>query len=180
MMYRLFYYFSDLHWFTFCNLCHLCFVQSCITMDTAVGKISIHTVDLGEVMGTAYRAYIHLQFLVTAVIAVCQGKVDTFIVSQIHCSADQVRMASLLVTDRITYILDLTTVTEFPESSFQILFLNRVISSVTWQWKLLLTYTVCRIHPQRFRTSYGTVLPAVRRDSLPVYRRLHTDIHLPA
>ena len=94
-------------------------------MDTAVGKISIHSVDLGQVMGTAYRTHIHLQFLVTAVITVCQRKIDTFIISQIHCSADQSTDGFFIIANRITYILDLTTITEFPESSLQILFLNR-------------------------------------------------------
>jgi len=94
-------------------------------MDTAVRKISIHSVDLGQVMGTAYRTHIHLQFLVTAVITVCQRKIDTFIISQIHCSADQSTDGFFIIANRITYILDLTTITEFPESSLQILFLNR-------------------------------------------------------
>ena len=76
-------------------------------------------------MGTAYRTHIHLQFLVTAVITVCQRKIDTFIISQIHCSADQSTDGFFIIANRITYILDLTTITEFPESSLQILFLNR-------------------------------------------------------
>ena len=76
-------------------------------------------------MRTAYRAHIHLQFLVTAVITVCQRKIDTFIISQIHCSADQSTDGFFIIANRITYILDLTTITEFPESSLQILFLNR-------------------------------------------------------
>ena len=100
-------------------------------MDTAVRKISIHSVDLGQVTRTAYRAHIHLQFLVTAVITVCQRKIDTFIISQIHCSADQGTDCFFIIANRITYILDLTTITEFPESSLQILFLD---------WSYILCY----------------------------------------
>ena len=82
-------------------------------------------------MRTAYRAHIHLQFLVTAVITVCQRKIDTFIISQIHCSADQSTDGFFIIANRITYILDLTTITEFPESSLQILFLD---------WSYILCY----------------------------------------
>ena len=59
-----------LHRYTLCDLCHLCFIQAGITMHTAVGKVAVHTVDLGQILGTADRAYIHLKFLMTTVIAV--------------------------------------------------------------------------------------------------------------
>ena len=94
-------------------------------MDTAVGKISVHTVDLGQVSGTADRAYIHLQFLMTTIVTVCKRKVHSLIISQIHGSADQCTDSFLIVADRITYILNLTSIAEFPETSLQILFLDR-------------------------------------------------------
>ena len=65
-----------LHRFSLCNFRHLCFIQTCVAMDTAVGKIAVHTVDLCQVLGTADRADIHVEFLVAAVIAVSQGQVD--------------------------------------------------------------------------------------------------------
>ena len=94
-------------------------------MHAAVGQISIHTVDLREVLGTAVRANIHLQFLMTAVIAVGQRKVDSFVVAQIHRTADQALDRLYVVIDRITYILDLASVAQFPETTFQILFFDR-------------------------------------------------------
>ena len=94
-------------------------------MHTAVGKITIHTIDLCQVAGAAYRADIHLKLLMTAVVTICQRKVDSLIISEIHCSANQCPDGFFIVTDRITYILDLTTITEFPETSFQIMLLDR-------------------------------------------------------
>ena len=94
-------------------------------MHAAVGQISVHTVDLREVLGTAFRANIHLQFLVAAVIAVCKGKIDSFVVAQIHRTADQAFDRLYVVIDRITYILDLASVAQFPETAFQILFFDR-------------------------------------------------------
>ena len=44
-------------------------------MDTAVGKISVHTIDLCQICRSAYRTYIHLQFLMATVITVSQRKV---------------------------------------------------------------------------------------------------------
>ena len=93
-------------------------------MHAAVGQISIHTVDLREVLGTAFRANIHLQFLMTAVSAVGQRKVDSFVVAQIHRTADQALERLYVVIDRITYILDLASVAQFPETTFQILFFD--------------------------------------------------------
>ena len=89
-------------------------------MHAAVGQISIHTVDLREVLGTAFRANIHLQFLMTAVIAVGQRKVDSFVVAQIHRTADQALDRLYVVIDRITYILDLASVAQFPDPVFRL------------------------------------------------------------
>ena len=76
------YFYLLLHRFTFCNFRHLRFVETCIAMNSAVGQIAVHSVNLGQVSGTAYRAHIHLQFLMTAVIAVRQRQVHTFIIPQ--------------------------------------------------------------------------------------------------
>ena len=94
-------------------------------MHTAVRQVSIHTVNLCQVLGAAYRAYIHFQFFVTTVIAVSQGKVYTLIISQRHRSADQGTDCFTVIVDRVSYILDLTAITKFPETSLQILFLDR-------------------------------------------------------
>ena len=109
-------------------------------MDTAVGKISVHTVDLGQISGTADRAYIHLQFLMTTIVTVCKRKVHSFIISQIHGSADQCTDSFLIVADRITYILNLTAIQSSQKRPSRSCFSIGVTSSVTWQWKLLLTY----------------------------------------
>ena len=60
-----------------------------------------------------------------AVIAVSKRKVHTFIISQIHRTADQRLDRAFVVAHRIADILDLSSIAQFPESSFQILFLDR-------------------------------------------------------
>ena len=94
-------------------------------MHTAVGKITVHTVDLCKVFGTAYRAHIHFQFFMAAVVTVSQRKVDTLIIAKLHSSADQCTDRLLIIADRVAHILDFSAVAQFPESAFQILFLNR-------------------------------------------------------
>ena len=94
-------------------------------MDTAVGKVSVHTVNLCQIGRTAYRTYIHLQFLMATVITVSQRKVYSFVISQIHSSADQCADSFFIISDRIADILDLSAIAEFPEAAFQILFLDR-------------------------------------------------------
>ena len=94
-------------------------------MHTAVGQVSVHTVDLGQVSGTADRADIHLELLMSAIVAVGQRQIHTLLITQIHRPTDQCFYSMYIVGNRISDILDLTTVAQFPESSFQILFLDR-------------------------------------------------------
>lgn len=61
------------HTFPFCNLCHFGITEPCVAVDTGVGQVAIHTIDLGEVTAAAYRADIHLQFLMSAIVTVSQG-----------------------------------------------------------------------------------------------------------
>ena len=61
-----------LHTFSVGNLCHLRSIQSGITMHSGIGQISIHPVDLGQILAAAFRTHIHLQLLVSAVITVGQ------------------------------------------------------------------------------------------------------------
>ena len=129
-------------------------------MNTAVGKISVHTVDLRQVSGTADRTHIHLQLLVTTIITVCERKVHALIIPQIHGSTDQCTDGFFIVADRITYILNLTAIAKLPETTLQILFLDR---------GYILGYMAVE-----------TVAPEGRRDSLPVFRRLRKDSHLPS
>ena len=113
-----------LHGFSLSDLRHLRLIQTGVPMNTAVGKISVHTVDLRQVSGTADRAHIHFQLLMTTVVTVCKRKVHALIISQIHGSADQCTDGFFIVADGITYILDLTTIAKLPETSLQILFLD--------------------------------------------------------
>ena len=58
------------HRLPFRDLRHLCIVQAGFPVDTGIGKISVHAVDLGQVAAAALRAHIHLQLFMTAVITV--------------------------------------------------------------------------------------------------------------
>ena len=94
-------------------------------MDTAVGKITVHTVDLRQVFGTADRADIHVELLVAAVIAVSQGQVDALVIAKLHRALDQCSDRTFVVADRITHILDFSAVAQLPETAFEILLLDR-------------------------------------------------------
>ena len=94
-------------------------------MDTAVGKIAVHTVNLRQVLGTADRADIHVEFLVAAVIAVSQGQVDALVVAKLYRTLDQCLDRAFVVADRIAHVLDFSAVAELPETSLEILFLDR-------------------------------------------------------
>lgn len=48
-------------------------------MDSGVGQITVHPVNFGKVMASAFGAYIHFQLLVAAVVAVSQGKIYAFV-----------------------------------------------------------------------------------------------------
>ena len=61
----------------------------------------------------------------SAIVAVGQRQIHTLIITQIHRPTDQCFYSMYIVGNRISDILDLTTVAQFPESSFQILFLDR-------------------------------------------------------
>lgn len=76
-----------------------------VAMDTAVGKIAVHTVNLRQVLGTADRADIHVEFLVAAVIAVSQGQVDALVVAELHCTLDQRLDRAFVIADRIAHVL---------------------------------------------------------------------------
>ena len=78
-----------------------------------------------EGFASAGRAHIHIQFLVTAVIAVRQGQVYSLVESPIFM-ARRTRGADRLfvVVDRVLHILDLSAVGELPEPVFQILLLD--------------------------------------------------------
>ena len=111
-----------------------------VSVDTAVGQIAVHPVDLGQVSGTADRAHVHLQLLVAAVVAVGQGQVHTLVVAQIHGSSDQALDGLDVVIDGVTDILDLSAVAQAPRNGLPGPASRMgVRSSVTWQWKLLLT-----------------------------------------
>ena len=94
-------------------------------MYTRIGKISVHTLNLSQVLAAAYRADIHLKLLMTTIIAVCKGKVNSLIKSHIHCSSDQSFDCLDIIIDWIFNILNLTTVAKLPETILQILLLNR-------------------------------------------------------
>ena len=53
-----------LHTFSLCDFCHLGIAQPCIAMHTGVRKISVHSVNLCQVMASADRTDIHLKFLI--------------------------------------------------------------------------------------------------------------------
>ena len=78
----------------------------------------------GKILGTADRADIHFQFFVTTVIAVSQGKIYSLIVAQSHGTSDQGTDSFPVIVDRITDILNLASIAQFPETTFQILFLD--------------------------------------------------------
>ena len=117
--------FAVLHRFSLGDLRHLRFVQTSIPVNSAVGKITVHTVDLRQIPGTAYRTHIHFQFLMSAVVTVCKREIHALIISQIHGSADESADRFFIIAYRITYILDLSAVAQLPEAPFQILLLDR-------------------------------------------------------
>src|SRR5699024_3014286 len=90
----------------------------------AVGQISVHTFDLSQIPGYAYRTHIHFQFLVPTVVTVGKGKVYSFIVPQFHSTPYQSPDSINVITDGITHILYLSSVAQFPESSLTVLFFN--------------------------------------------------------
>ena len=94
-------------------------------MDPAVGQITVHPINLGQVAGSAYGTQVHLQLLVAAVIAIGQGQVDPFIEAQGHGSADQGFDGFLVIADRVADILDLAPIQQLPETSFLVLLLDR-------------------------------------------------------
>ena len=61
----------------------------------------------------------------SAVITVSQGQVDAFIKTHLHRPANQCLDRFHIIIDRILHILYLTAVSQFPETIFQILLLNR-------------------------------------------------------
>ena len=78
-----------------------------------------------------------------AVVTVSQRKVDTLIIAKLHSSADQCTDRLLIIADRVAHILDFSAVAQFPESAFQILFLNRshilcymAVEAVAYVWSV--------------------------------------------
>ena len=94
-------------------------------MDPRIGQVTVHAVDLGQVGTAANRADIHLQFLVTAVIAVRQRQVYTFVIPFLHGTFDQGPDRFDVITYRIPDILDLAAIKQVPKTAFLILFFNR-------------------------------------------------------
>lgn len=114
-----------LHRFSFSDFGHFGFVEAGVAVDAAVGEVAVHAVDFGQVFGTAYGADIHFKFFVSAVIAIGQGEIDSFVIAQSHSAADEGSDSLFIVIDGITDVLDLTSVAQFPEAALQILFFNR-------------------------------------------------------
>ena len=94
-------------------------------MYTAVGEIPVHTVNLGQILGTALWTRIHFQFLMAAIITVCQGKIDALIVSKAHGTPDLALDCFVIIINRVAHVLDLSSVAQLPETSLQILLFNR-------------------------------------------------------
>ena len=114
-----------LHTLPFRDLCHLGIIQPCISFDSGIRKISVHSLDLCQIGASAHRTHIHIQFLMPAVVTVRQGEVYSFIISFCHGASYQRFNRFYIVTDRIFDILDLSSVAQIPEPAFQILFLDR-------------------------------------------------------
>ena len=93
-------------------------------MHTGIGQIAVHAVYFGQIAAATLRADIHFQFLMAAVIAVCQRKVDPFIETHFHGSAYEDADGIQIIIDGIFYILDLAAVGQIPEAFFQILFFD--------------------------------------------------------
>ena len=94
-------------------------------MNTGVREITIHTIYFSQVAASALRAYIHLQFLVSTVLAVSQRQIDSLIKTHLHSPADQCFYRFQVIVYGVLHILDFTPVTQIPKSFFQILLLNR-------------------------------------------------------
>ena len=142
-------------------------------MHTAVRQVSVHTVDLCQVLGAAYRADIHFQFFVTTVIAVSQGKVYTLIISQSHRSCGSgygllhgYSRSGILHTGSYRHYKVPRNVPPDPVSRSE----SRPLLHDSGNCCL---HTDGRKRLLRYRISYGTAPPEVRKDSLPVFRKLH-------
>ena len=60
----------------------------------------------------------------SAVIAIGQGEINSFVITQGHGAADEGSDSFFIVINGITDVLDLTSVAQFPEAAFQILFFD--------------------------------------------------------
>lgn len=94
-------------------------------MYAGIRQISVHTVDFRQIPAPAFRADIHLQFLMPAVLAISQGQVHALIKTHIHGTPDQRFDCIQIVINRIFHILYLSAVGKLPETVLQILLLNR-------------------------------------------------------
>ena len=99
-----------LHALAFCNLSHLGIIQPALTVNTGVREIAVHPVDLCQIAASALGAGIHFQFLMAAVVAIGQGKINAFIEAHLHGAANQRADCIFVVTDRIADVLNLAAV----------------------------------------------------------------------
>ena len=61
---------THLHTFPFCNFCHLGIIESGISLDSRIRQISVHTINLRQILASTYRTHIHRQLFMTTVITV--------------------------------------------------------------------------------------------------------------
>lgn len=87
--------------------------------------ITVHAVNLGDVVGATLRAlYPHLHLLITTVIAVVKGEINALVESHLHRTVNQ-RLDRLdVVSEIVSAILDFPAIEVVPEAVFKVLLLN--------------------------------------------------------
>ena len=58
-------------------------------MDAGIGEIAVHAVNFRQIGAAALRADVHLELLISAVVAVSQRQVDAFVQAELHGAAHQ-------------------------------------------------------------------------------------------
>ena len=76
-------------------------------------------------MGSAYRADVHFQFFVPAVITVGKRKVYSLIESHFHGAPYQYTDGFHIIIQGVPYILDLSAIEQIPKYGFAVLLFNR-------------------------------------------------------
>ena len=94
-------------------------------MDAGIGEIAVHAVNFRQIGAAALRADVHLELLISAVVAVSQRQVDAFVQAELHGAAHQRADGFLVVADGVADVLNLSAVGEVPETRLAVLLLNR-------------------------------------------------------